>query len=245
MEEDDVLLLFTDGLIERKDRSLQESLAQLLRTAQHPADRLEQRLDHLLTHSSADTDDDTCIVGIHVLSAGPGRSPLGDAVHAAPPVPAGAAEPAEPAEPAADAALLEAAAPPLSGVAFRDSADYDGHPSAIAAARAFVTDFIERAHPSVAVSQRQHGAATLVTSELVTNAVRHAASPFRLRLALSADVLEIAVSDASTGHPVSQPHDPARIGQHGMEIVLALCRSLHVERSPTGGKTVVARLATQ
>ncbi len=68
LEHDDVLLLYTDGLIERRDRSLQESLDQLLATAAHRAADLDQRLDHLLTHSSSDTDDDTCVIGVRVCS---------------------------------------------------------------------------------------------------------------------------------------------------------------------------------
>lgn len=66
LEADDVLILYTDGLIERRDTSLQETLDHLLTLARKPAGTLDQRLDHLLTHSGADTDDDTCIVGIHV-----------------------------------------------------------------------------------------------------------------------------------------------------------------------------------
>nr|WP_308288171.1 SpoIIE family protein phosphatase [Streptomyces corallincola] len=63
----DTLLMYTDGLIERRDRSVEESLSQLLTTA-HPAPRsLDQHLDRLLTYSRSDTDDDTCIVGIRVV----------------------------------------------------------------------------------------------------------------------------------------------------------------------------------
>ncbi|WP_329560784.1 SpoIIE family protein phosphatase [Kitasatospora sp. NBC_01266] len=67
----DTLLLYTDGLIERRDRSLQDSLDSLLATAQDPglADDpagLEHRLDHLLRYSSSDTDDDTCLIGVRV-----------------------------------------------------------------------------------------------------------------------------------------------------------------------------------
>ncbi|YCK42729.1 PP2C family protein-serine/threonine phosphatase [Actinomadura sp. ATCC 39365] len=60
---DDILLMYTDGLIERRDVNLHESQQRLLDTARHPAATLEQRLDHLLTHSNSDTDDDTCIIG--------------------------------------------------------------------------------------------------------------------------------------------------------------------------------------
>ncbi|MDA0637334.1 SpoIIE family protein phosphatase [Nonomuraea sp. MCN248] len=63
---DDILLMYTDGLIERRDRTLDHSQGQLLRMAAHPIANLEHRLDHLLTHSSSDTDDDTCIVGIQL-----------------------------------------------------------------------------------------------------------------------------------------------------------------------------------
>ncbi|MFI6978461.1 SpoIIE family protein phosphatase [Embleya sp. NPDC050154] len=65
-ELDDALLLFTDGLIERRDHSLETSLDQLLITACAPAPTLDDRLDRLLTHSRADTDDDTCVVGIQI-----------------------------------------------------------------------------------------------------------------------------------------------------------------------------------
>lgn len=63
---DDTLLMYTDGLIERRDRSVEESLAQLLTVVRTVPRTLEQRLDRLLTHSRSDTDDDTCIVGIRV-----------------------------------------------------------------------------------------------------------------------------------------------------------------------------------
>ncbi|MGK5641718.1 SpoIIE family protein phosphatase [Streptomyces sp. URMC 126] len=71
LEQDDVLLLYTDGLIERKDRSLQDSLDQLVATAARGGATLEQRLDRLLTHSGSDTDDDTCVVGVRLRSPDP------------------------------------------------------------------------------------------------------------------------------------------------------------------------------
>ncbi|GAA2985977.1 SpoIIE family protein phosphatase [Streptomyces fulvorobeus] len=66
LEPDDTLLMYTDGLIERRDTAVQESLTQLLAMAQTPATTLERRLDLLLTHSRSDTDDDTCLIGIEV-----------------------------------------------------------------------------------------------------------------------------------------------------------------------------------
>ncbi|MFD8150771.1 SpoIIE family protein phosphatase [Streptomyces sp. NPDC059720] len=63
---EDTLLMYTDGLIERRDRPVEESLTQLLTTARSAPTTLDQQLDRLLTYSKSDTDDDTCIVGIRV-----------------------------------------------------------------------------------------------------------------------------------------------------------------------------------
>ncbi|WP_345492578.1 SpoIIE family protein phosphatase [Streptomyces roseoviridis] len=66
LELGDTLLMYTDGLVERRDTAVQESLAQLLAAAQDSAPSLERRLDRLLLHSKSDTDDDTCLIGIKV-----------------------------------------------------------------------------------------------------------------------------------------------------------------------------------
>ncbi|MFG3164781.1 SpoIIE family protein phosphatase [Streptomyces sp. NPDC048232] len=63
---EDTLLMYTDGLIERRDRSVEEALDQLLTTVSPTPTTLDQHLDRLLTYSRSDTDDDTCLVGIRV-----------------------------------------------------------------------------------------------------------------------------------------------------------------------------------
>ncbi|MFJ3582031.1 SpoIIE family protein phosphatase [Streptomyces sp. NPDC090127] len=66
LEAQDTVLMYTDGLVERRDTAVHDSLAQFLTTAQVPAATLEGRLDTLLTQSKSDTDDDTCLIGVRV-----------------------------------------------------------------------------------------------------------------------------------------------------------------------------------
>ncbi|MCP9989138.1 SpoIIE family protein phosphatase [Streptomyces sudanensis] len=66
LEPGDSLLMYTDGLVERRDTAVQDSIRQLLTTARSPSPSLGHRLDRLLTHSRSDTDDDTCLIGIHI-----------------------------------------------------------------------------------------------------------------------------------------------------------------------------------
>ncbi|WP_174720336.1 PP2C family protein-serine/threonine phosphatase [Streptomyces spongiicola] len=67
LEPGDTLLMYTDGLVERRDTSVHDSLTQLLGTAGVASATLDRRLDHMLTHSKSDTDDDTCLIGVRVL----------------------------------------------------------------------------------------------------------------------------------------------------------------------------------
>ncbi|MEU6880264.1 SpoIIE family protein phosphatase [Streptomyces sp. NPDC046712] len=66
LERQDTVLMYTDGLVERRDTAVHDSLAQFLATARVPAATLEGRLDTLLTQSKSDTDDDTCLIGVRV-----------------------------------------------------------------------------------------------------------------------------------------------------------------------------------
>ncbi|MBO1413446.1 SpoIIE family protein phosphatase [Streptomyces sp. FH025] len=70
----DVLLLYTDGLVERRDRPVEESVDQLVRAAGPPGADLERYLDRLLDLSAADTEDDTCLIAVRVeKTEGTGR----------------------------------------------------------------------------------------------------------------------------------------------------------------------------
>ncbi|MEU0400550.1 ATP-binding protein [Streptomyces sp. NPDC006197] len=127
-----------------------------------------------------------------------------------------------------------------ASVVFDNAADG----GAIGSARAFTADFLAAA-PAVRrepVAQERIDLAKLVVSELVTNAVRHTSGPCRLLLELRQDALEISVFDRAAAAPVPRGHDPRRIGQHGVEIVVAVCESVRVEPEPDG-KRVRARLS--
>ncbi|MEU4745705.1 SpoIIE family protein phosphatase, partial [Actinosynnema sp. NPDC023658] len=66
LEPHDTMLLYTDGLVERRDHPIDACIDDLVAAAAAPAESLEHRLDHLLATSEADTDDDTCLVGIQL-----------------------------------------------------------------------------------------------------------------------------------------------------------------------------------
>ena len=57
----DALLLFTDGLIERRDESIEDSMESLLRMASRPLGSVAHYADHLLSHAPSDTGDDACL----------------------------------------------------------------------------------------------------------------------------------------------------------------------------------------
>jgi serine phosphatase RsbU (regulator of sigma subunit)/PAS domain-containing protein len=62
----DALVLFTDGLIERRDQPIDDALGSLLAVAARPVADIAEYADHLLAHAVSDTEDDACLVAVHV-----------------------------------------------------------------------------------------------------------------------------------------------------------------------------------
>jgi PAS domain-containing protein len=60
----DTLLLFTDGLIERRDQSIDESIETLLKVASRPVKDIDSYADLLVAALASDTDDDACLVAV-------------------------------------------------------------------------------------------------------------------------------------------------------------------------------------
>ena len=76
----------------------------------------------------------------------------------------------------------------------------------------------------------------LLTSELVTNAVRHAATAIVLTVAAEASTVRVEVSDLDP-HLPSMCANPG-IGGYGLRIVDGLATRWGVEQRPNDGKTV-------
>lgn len=85
--------------------------------------------------------------------------------------------------------------------------------------------------------------ALLVVSELAANALTHARSSYRLRIAATAMVLRIEVDDAGAGTPEPQPLTDTEEHGRGLHLVDALAASWGMEAAETGGKRVWAELA--
>jgi PAS domain-containing protein len=66
LELGDILLLFTDGLIERRDQSIDDALDSLLRIASRPLTDIGSYADHVVSEAASNTDDDACLVAVHV-----------------------------------------------------------------------------------------------------------------------------------------------------------------------------------
>lgn len=102
-------------------------------------------------------------------------------------------------------------------------------------ARRFIRDFCTAAELSEEVCE----VAALLTSELVTNAVRYGGSSAVLEAHLPDGALRVSVADENPGLPVAgeAPNLTAESGR-GVVLVSTLASRWGVERLPDGGKAV-------
>jgi two-component sensor histidine kinase len=82
--------------------------------------------------------------------------------------------------------------------------------------------------------------AVLLTSELSTNAVRHAGTAFRVAVSFAPSELVVEVSDGSEALPVTRPKELRAEGGRGMQLVEGLARAWGAHRVGDGdtGKVV-------
>ena len=62
----DTMLLFTDGMIERRDIPIDEALDDFARRAAAPQPSAAMLADHVLAHAASDTGDDACLVTVRI-----------------------------------------------------------------------------------------------------------------------------------------------------------------------------------
>jgi anti-sigma regulatory factor (Ser/Thr protein kinase) len=132
--------------------------------------------------------------------------------------------------PAADQASVSS--PPAEA-----SAQFSPDRSAPGHARHFVGDALRRwGHPPALVA-----VAELLVSELATNAVVHARSPFSLELHRHARGVRLTVADSSRIRPILRDDDPLAPAGRGLRLVDMLAADWGVEVT-AGGKTIWADL---
>ncbi|MCP8712147.1 MULTISPECIES: ATP-binding protein [unclassified Streptomyces] len=120
----------------------------------------------------------------------------------------------------------------------------EGDGTVIAQARHLATQFLTRAQTEqgLPVSQRALDLTQLVVSELVTNARKYAPGPVLMDLSIVGDMVEVVVWDSHPVLPVARAADAGRVGQHGLEIVMAVAQGFEIQREPVG-KRISARIA--
>jgi len=118
------------------------------------------------------------------------------------------------------------------------TARFRGGPDAPLAARRFVTGLLGRRPYGDQVDAYD---AQLVISELATNAVIHAGTPFSVSVRSDGSGVRISVQDWSSMQPVMRPENRAALAGRGLRLIAMVSRSWGVEYGPDG-KTVWAEL---
>ncbi|MCW8103690.1 ATP-binding protein [Streptomyces tauricus] len=128
--------------------------------------------------------------------------------------------------------------------AIEDTVALDGDGSVIADARHHAARFLTRVQSEhgLPVSARAMDLTRLVVSELVTNARKYAPGPVLMELRIAGDTVEVAVWDSDPVLPVARAADAGRVGQHGLEIVMAVAQGFEVQQEPVG-KRITVRIA--
>ncbi|MFF5433033.1 ATP-binding protein [Streptomyces griseofuscus] len=82
----------------------------------------------------------------------------------------------------------------------------------------------------------------MVVSELVTIALKYAPGPVLRDLRITGEMVEFVVCDCDPVLPFARAADVGRVGQHGLEIVMAVVQGFETQREPVG-KRITARIA--
>ncbi|MFF8983764.1 ATP-binding protein [Streptomyces globisporus] len=142
--------------------------------------------------------------------------------------------------------LDEVAREEVATATVRSSAAYEMTSGDIGRTRGFVREFLSTGQSMHAwtVSGRATDIAQLVVSELATNVCKYAPGPCLLDVESDGTMLSITMWDSGAVLPSPSPADPTRVGQHGLELVLAVCQSFELRREAVG-KRVSVQIALQ
>jgi two-component sensor histidine kinase len=114
-------------------------------------------------------------------------------------------------------------------------ASFDADPVSASLARSFVVDKLVHDELSHLVDPVR-----LVTSELATNAILHARTPFTVTLERIDDVVVLTVSDDSPRTPVRRATGPTGSSGRGLDIVAMTSRDWGVDAARDATKKVWA-----
>ncbi|MFD9722733.1 ATP-binding protein [Streptomyces sp. NPDC059072] len=118
----------------------------------------------------------------------------------------------------------------------REHEPRSGHPPvSAAAARARVSEVLLRA--GVGLDTPSVADALLVTSELVTNAIRHGGGVTAFRAVVAEDLLSLSIGDASPLVPAARTGTVERPGGFGWPLVQRLAERVEC-RTHSDGKTI-------
>ena len=132
---------------------------------------------------------------------------------------------------------LHSSVVPVPGEVVDVAADFPARVTAAAEARHLVADAVRTwGHEGRLATD-----AELVATELATNAIRHAGTPFRISVQRYGRVVRITVHDRAPALPAVLDPDPTRLSGRGMQLIGAMSRRWGVEVTP-GGKAVWAEL---
>ena len=98
--------------------------------------------------------------------------------------------------------------------------------------------FLERALTHAGVSEDKIDDVILLTSEVVTNAVVHAATMAELRLSVDSSSVRVEVADGSATRPERRVFDFLSASGRGLSIVATVAADWGVETVPGDGKYV-------
>jgi PAS domain S-box-containing protein len=249
LEPGSTLLLYTDGLIERRGSTLPEGMDWLAGAVTGLADvSVDELCDELLARVGNQVEDDVALLAVRAypedrprpVEAGPGYDPreaptvdLAAPGTTSRPATAGSTS-GDPVDPVlTDAEETQ----PDSG----DSGEHhrravlllDPEPAAVGRARNFVHDHCCRLTECGDLCDTL----TLLVSEVVTNAILHGRSQARLLVEATSRTVRVEVSDDNSRHPVLTASDPDALDGRGLAMIDMLATAWGV-RDEQVGKTV-------